>query len=189
MTNPEETISELTALFEKHGSDDYYGEPVSQLEHMLQSAMLAERAGADDETVIAAFLHDIGHLLPSDLAEDHMDDYGRVDHEKLGADWLRKRGFSEKVAQLIEHHVNAKRYLTYKHPAYFNKLSEASLKTLEFQGGPMTEAEAQAFEQNPYFRGILQVRGWDELAKETDLEMPPVGQYLEICKRYLEKRD
>ncbi|RRB07750.1 phosphonate degradation HD-domain oxygenase [Larkinella rosea] len=183
----EQIISELTELFEQHGSDDYYGEPVSQLEHMLQSAMLAERAGADDETIIAAFLHDIGHLLPSDLAEDHMDDYGRVDHEKLGADWLRERGFSEKVAQLIEHHVNAKRYLTFKHPAYFDKLSEASLKTLEFQGGPMSANEAQAFENNPYFRGILQVRGWDELAKETDLKMPPVGKYLEITRNYLER--
>ncbi|RCR69468.1 phosphonate degradation HD-domain oxygenase [Larkinella punicea] len=182
----EQTITEITELFDQHGSDDYYGEPVSQLEHMLQSAMLAERAGADDETIIAAFLHDIGHLLPSDLAEDHMDDYGRVDHEKLGADWLRERGFSEKVAQLIEHHVNAKRYLTYKNPAYFNKLSEASLKTLEFQGGPMSAEEAQAFEANPYFRGILQVRGWDELAKETEVEMPPVGQYLEKCRLYLE---
>ncbi|MFC5411544.1 phosphonate degradation HD-domain oxygenase [Larkinella bovis] len=185
---PRQAIAEITELFEKHGSDDYYGEPVSQLEHMLQSAMLAERAGADDETVIAAFLHDIGHLLPSEAAEDHMDEYGRVDHEKLGADWLRERGFSEKVAQLIEHHVNAKRYLTYKNPAYFNKLSEASLKTLAFQGGPMTAAEAQEFEQNPFFRGILQVRGWDELAKETDLEMPPVDQYLALCKRYLERR-
>ncbi|MGV3558971.1 phosphonate degradation HD-domain oxygenase [Larkinella arboricola] len=184
----DETISEITELFEKHGADDYYGEPVSQLEHMLQSAMLAERAGADDETIIAAFLHDIGHLLPSELAEDHMDNYGRVDHEKLGADWLRERGFSEKVAQLIEHHVNAKRYLTYKHPAYFNKLSEASLKTLEFQGGPMTEAEAHDFEQNPYFRGILQVRGWDEQAKETDVAMPSANHYLDLCRTYLESR-
>ncbi|GAB3273482.1 HD domain-containing protein [Larkinella harenae] len=184
----EQTISEITELFEKHGGNDYYGEPVSQLEHMVQSAMLAERAGADDETIIAAFLHDIGHLLPSELAEDHMDDYGRIDHEKLGADWLRERGFSEKVAQLIEHHVNAKRYLTYKNPAYFNKLSEASLKTLEFQGGPMTPEEAQEFEQNPYFRGILQVRGWDELAKETDIALAPAHQYLDLCRSYLESR-
>ncbi|MGA0555481.1 phosphonate degradation HD-domain oxygenase [Larkinella sp. VNQ87] len=183
----DQAIAEITELFEKHGSEDYYGEPVSQLEHMLQSGALAERAGADEETVIAAFLHDIGHLLPSDVAEDHMDDYGRVDHEKLGADWLRERGFSEKVAQLIEHHVNAKRYLTYKNPAYFNKLSEASLKTLEFQGGPMTSQEAAAFETNPYFRGILQVRGWDELAKETDADTPPVEHYLALCRQYLER--
>ncbi|WP_128544941.1 phosphonate degradation HD-domain oxygenase [Larkinella soli] len=187
MPSAEQTVTEISALFDRYGAEDYYGEPVTQLEHMLQSAVLAEKAGADAETVIAAFLHDIGHLLPSESAEDHMDDYGRVDHEKLGADWLRERGFSEKVAQLIEHHVNAKRYLTYKNPAYFARLSEASLKTLEFQGGPMTPEEAAEFERNPYFRGILQVRGWDEQAKETGLTLPGPERYLALCRAYLEK--
>ena len=74
-----------------------------------------------------------------------MDGYGTVDHERLGADYLRKLGFSEKVAQLIEHHVNAKRYLVYKNPKYFARLSEASLKTLDFQGGPITPDEDAHF--------------------------------------------
>jgi len=183
------TITDLEDLFIEHGGEDYYGEPVTQLAHMLQCAQLAEKAGADNETVIAAFLHDIGHLVPVSSAEGHMDVYGNVDHEKLGADFLRERGFSEKVAQLIEHHVNAKRYLTYKNPEYYNNLSEASLKTLEFQGGPMQTEEAQAFEQNPYFTGILQVRRWDEEAKLPDLPTPGVDHYLTLCEDYLRQAE
>lgn len=184
----EQTISDISTLFERSGNDAYFGEPVTQLEHALQCAGLAERAGADDETIIAAFLHDIGHLLPPDMAGGYMDGYGTVDHERLGADYLRQRGFSEKVAQLIEHHVNAKRYLVAKKPEYLARLSEASLKTLEFQGGPMTMDEAESFEKNPYFRQILQVRGWDEQAKETGMVLPDPIHYLEKCYNHLESR-
>ncbi|WP_338868374.1 HD domain-containing protein [Spirosoma sp. SC4-14] len=173
----------IKKLFAQSGNDAYFGEPVTQLAHALQAAQLAEKAGADDETVVAAFLHDIGHLLPVESAEGYMDGYGTVDHERLGADFLRQRGFSEKVAQLIEHHVNAKRYLVHKNPDYFARLSEASLITLEFQGGPMSDEEAKAFEQNPYFREILQVRGWDEQAKIPDLPTAEVEYYLAKCEQ------
>ena len=177
-------------LFAQSGNDAYFGEPVTQLEHALQCAQLAEQAGADDETVVAAFLHDIGHLLPVvdstlALASGYMDGYGTIDHEKLGADYLRKMGFSEKVAQLIEHHVNAKRYLVFKHPAYFDRLSDASVKTLEFQGGPMTAGEAAAFETNPYFKGILQLRAWDEQAKVPYLSTPDSSYYLAMGERLI----
>ena len=177
------TVESIANLFDQSGQDAYFGEPVTQLEHALQSAQLAEQAGADDETVVAAFLHDIGHLLPPELAGGYMDGYGTVDHEKLGADFLRERGFSEKVAQLIEHHVNAKRYLVFKNPNYFARLSEASLRTLEFQGGPMTADEAAAFEANPYFKGILLMRTWDEHAKIPGLVTPDVTYYLAKCER------
>lgn len=178
----------IAQLFTHSGNDAYFGEPVTQLEHALQTAQLAEKAGADRDTVLAAFLHDIGHLLPPELAgaestgptfrAGYMDGYGTVDHERLGADFLRERGFSEKVAQLIEHHVNAKRYLVFKNPDYLARLSEASLRTLEFQGGPMTPDEAAAFEAHPYFRDILRVRGWDEQAKIPGLPTPGVDYYL-----------
>ncbi len=182
----------IRRLFDQSGQDAYFGEPVTQLEHALQSAQLAEQAGADTETVVAAFLHDIGHLLPPELAgvdstTGYMDGYGTVDHEKLGADYLRERGFSEKVAQLIEHHVNAKRYLVFKNPDYFARLSEASVKTLEFQGGPMTAKEAVVFEANPYFKGILLMRTWDEQAKIPNLPTPDAEYYLAICKRVREQ--
>lgn len=173
----------ITNLFARSGQDAYYGEPVTQLEHALQCAQLAEKAGADDETVAAAFLHDIGHLLPVESAAGYMDGYGTVDHEKLGADYLREQGFSEKVAQLIEHHVNAKRYLVFKKPDYLARLSKASLRTLAFQGGPMTPEEAAAFETNPYFREILQVRGWDEQAKIPGLATPGMSYYIAMSER------
>lgn len=171
----------IANLFAQSGHDAYFGEPVTQLEHALQTAQLAEQAGSDTETVVAAFLHDIGHLLPVDDMAGYMDGYGTVDHERLGADYLRELGFSEKVAQLIENHVNAKRYLVAKSQDYFARLSEASLRTLEFQGGPMTPDEAAAFEGHPYFNEILQLRGWDEQAKIPGLPTPDVAHYLNLC--------
>jgi phosphonate degradation associated HDIG domain protein len=170
----------IASLFAQSGHDAYFGEPVTQLEHALQAAQLAEQAGADRETVVAAFLHDIGHLLPEEEGHAYMDGYGTVDHERLGADFLRQRGFSEKVAQLIENHVNAKRYLVAKSMNYFERLSEASLRTLEFQGGPMTADEATRFEQHPYFNEILQMRRWDEQAKIPGLPTPDLAHYLAL---------
>jgi phosphonate degradation associated HDIG domain protein len=170
----------IASLFDQSGHDAYFGEPVTQLEHALQAAQLAEQAGADRETVVAAFLHDIGHLLPEEDGHAYMDGYGTVDHERLGADFLRQRGFSEKVAQLIENHVNAKRYLVAKSMNYFERLSEASLRTLEFQGGPMTADEAARFEQHPYFNEILQMRQWDEQAKIPGLSTPDLAHYLAL---------
>ena len=178
-------MTTIEQLFNRSGHDAYFGEPVTQLDHALQCACMAEQAGADDETVVAAFLHDIGHLLPPELAGEYMDSYGTVDHEKLGADFLREQGFSEKVAQLIENHVNAKRYLVYKKPDYLARLSEASLKTLTFQGGPMKPGEAMAFETNPYFRGILQLRAWDEQAKTPGLPTPGTAHYLAMVEAVL----
>src|SRR5271154_271545 len=121
---PEEIVDEIFALYEEHGGEDYIGEPVSQLEHMSQAAALAEEEGFEDEVVLAAFFHDIGHLCASSETAKSMDGFGNVDHEKLGADYLRERGFSERLAALVESHVVAKRYLTYKYPEYYNQLSE-----------------------------------------------------------------
>jgi phosphonate degradation associated HDIG domain protein len=176
-------IEEIAQLFHAHGQSAYFGELVSQYEHAAQTALLAEEAGADNDTVIAAFLHDIGHLLPSDTPEERMEDYGRRDHEALAAEWLLERGFSEKTAELIAHHVNAKRYLVYQQPGYFENLSEASRKTLEFQGGIMTPLQADWFEQHPYLEEILQMRYWDEQAKVQDKVLPELGYFLGMMER------
>ena len=168
-TTPEEVVDEVFALYEKHGDEDYIGEPVSQLEHMSQAAMLAEDEGYDDEVILAAFFHDIGHLCAEDAKTESMDGFGNVDHEKLGADYLRERGFSERLATLVESHVIAKRYLTYKYPEYYNKLSEASRATLEFQGGRMTEQEAAEFERHPDAELFIKLRHWDDQAKEMNV--------------------
>ena len=170
----------IATLFAHSGHDAYFGEPVTQLEHALQSAQLAEQSSADRETVVAAFLHDIGHLLPAEAGTGYMDGYGTVDHERLGADYLRGLGFSEKVVQLIENHVNAKRYLVARSQEYLARLSEASLRTLAFQGGPMTPDEAARFEQHPYFNEILQMRRWDEQAKIPGLPTPDIEHYLSL---------
>ena len=165
---PEDIVDEVFALYEKHGGEDYIGEPVSQLEHMSQAAVLAEEEGFEEEVILAAFFHDIGHLCAEGGEAASMDGFGNVDHEQLGADYLRERGFSERLATLVESHVVAKRYLTYKYPEYYNQLSEASKATLEFQGGCMNEQEALNFEKNPDAELFIRLRHWDDKAKELN---------------------
>jgi phosphonate degradation associated HDIG domain protein len=185
MKESSKVIEEIREIFLSQGDEEYYGEPVSQYEHAAQSAILAEKSGFDNEVQIAAFLHDIGHLLPASSEEELMAHYGRKDHEGVAADWLRERGFSEKIAVLIENHVNAKRYLCYANPAYYNNLSEASKQTLEFQGGKMEKEEAEAFENNPYFDVIIRMRRWDEAAKVEHQPLPDLDHFLKICEDYL----
>lgn len=176
------TISEIKQLFENQGDSEYYGENISQYEHAAQAAILAKKQGYDEEVQIAAFLHDIGHLFPAQTEEELMEVYGRKDHESLAADWLRERGFSEKIAILVENHVNAKRYLTYIDEDYYEALSEASKQTLIFQGGRMTENEAIAFEQNPYFQEIIRMRRWDEAAKIENVKLPDLDHFLNLIQ-------
>ena len=169
-------VDEVFGLYEKYGGADYIGEPVSQLEHMSQSAQLAIDEGFDDEVVLASFFHDIGHICVMSNEENNMGGFGVKSHEKIGADFLREKGFSERITQLVENHVQAKRYLTFRYPDYYKQLSEASKRTLEFQGGIMHESEAMAFERNPLFETSILMRKWDELAKETNLPLIPLDQ-------------
>src|ERR1700709_795753 len=118
----EAIVNHVFSLYERFGDEDYIGEPVSQLEHMAQAAALAKQEGYDDEVVLAAFFHDIGHLCADAGEAESMDGMGNVDHEKLGADYLLENGFSERLANLVQGHVIAKRYLTYKYPEYYSKL-------------------------------------------------------------------
>ncbi|MCW0923947.1 HD domain-containing protein [Pseudomonas sp. RG1] len=163
--NHEQVIARVFGLYERFGASDYIGEPVSQLEHMSQAAELAMAEGCDDEVVLAAFFHDIGHLCAEGAG--NMGGYGVVSHERLGADYLREAGFSERLARLVEYHVQAKRYLTLREPGYYARLSEASRRTLEYQGGVMGAAEADAFAADPLCALSLRMRRWDELAKEV----------------------
>jgi predicted HD phosphohydrolase len=116
-----------------------------------------------------------------------MDGYGVVDHERLGAGYLRLKGFSEDIASLVENHVQAKRYLTYRYPDYYGHLSEASKKTLIFQGGMMTENEAITFESDPLFELHLKLRRWDEKAKVQDQGLPPLEKYETMILHHLKK--
>ena len=184
----ENTVEEIFSLYAKFGDEDYIGEPVSQLEHMSQAAELARQEGYDNEVVLAAFFHDIGHLCADDGEAASMDGMGNVDHEKLGADYLLAKGFSTRVAALVQGHVLAKRYLTYKHPDYYDKLSGASKATLEFQGGVMDKAEAEEFEKNPDANLIIRMRYWDDTAKETDLPVNNLSYLKQIAAEHLAAR-
>ena len=177
-----EIVEEIFGLYARFGHADYIGEPVSQIEHMSQSAQLAINEGYDDEVVLAAFFHDIGHICVMNNETSSMGGYGVKRHEQIGADYLRACGFPERVAKLVENHVQAKRFLTHRYPDYYNQLSEASKKTLEFQGGMMSEVEAAIFERDPLFETSILMRKWDELAKETSI---PVMSLNDLKKRAL----
>lgn len=182
-----EITEEIFDLYEKYGQNDYIGEPVSQLEHMSQAAQLAIKEGYDDEVVLAAFFHDIGHICVANNGTNDMKGYGIKSHELIGADFLREKGFPERVAKLVENHVQAKRYLTFKYPEYYLALSDASKETLEFQGGIMTMKEAYAFERDPLFETSILIRKWDELAKETNVPLINMEQIKARAKKVLAK--
>ena len=172
------------------GTSDYIGEPVSIVQHSLQAAHHARLFYSskcevmDEEVVIASLLHDIGHLIGLEAGEQNsMGGCGIMDHESLGGSFLRKLGFSSRVAKLVENHVTAKRYLCWKYPDYCAKLSEASRTTLEYQGGVLTAQSAALFEKDPDFEIILKMREWDELAKDPDLSVAPFSAYLEMLSK------
>jgi len=182
-----DTVAEVFSLYEKFGDEVYIGEPVSQLEHMSQSAQLAMNEGFDDEVILAAFFHDIGHICVMSQSETSMGGYGVKSHEKIGADYLRTKGFPERVAKLVENHVQAKRYLTFTFPEYLDNLSEASRMTLGFQGGVMTKEEATAFENDSLFETSIRMRKWDELAKEINVPILDLNVLKEKAVSVLKK--
>jgi phosphonate degradation associated HDIG domain protein len=182
----QKTTDEILGLYESYGGAAYAGEKVSQLEHMVQAAQLAEAQGFDEEVILAAFLHDIGHISEAAKGDNEMDGFGIKDHEELGAEFLRGKGFSKKIARLVESHVEAKRYLTIKDPDYYAQLSDASKKTLEYQGGPMSEEEAAAFEQYPLFDLIIRMRKWDEEAKIENQPLPDLRHYRQMMLHHLQ---
>jgi phosphonate degradation associated HDIG domain protein len=176
---------EIMNFYERHGGEEYAGEKLTQLEHMVQAAQLAEEQGYEEEVILAAFLHDIGHICEDGHGDNEMDGFGIKDHEEIGADFLKNRGFSKKVVRLVESHVEAKRYLTFKYPEYYEQLSDASKKTLEYQGGRMDEEEANAFEQYPLFSLIIQMRKWDEEAKIEHQPLPDLLHYRQMIYHHL----
>lgn len=174
-------LHEIVDVLQRSAGSGYIGEPVSQLEHALQCAHFARKAGAPDAVVLGALLHDIGHLIaPPDAPQ--MEGLGVLRHEDVGADWLLARGFPSEVAELVRGHVQGKRYLTSRSASYLEHLSEASRRTLDFQGGPMTADEARAFEADPLFEAKVQIRKFDEAAKRTDIVVEPLDSYIDMMR-------
>lgn len=164
---------------------DYIGEPVSQLEHALQCAARAAAVGAPTQEILAALFHDVGHLIaPPGTPE--MDGLGIVDHEGLGGRALGELGFDAIVCELVASHVQAKRYLAKRKRGYLERLSQASLGTLQFQGGPMSEEEALAFEADRLCAAKIRLRTWDEAAKQAGLQVPDLPSYAELIGQHLE---
>ncbi|MGP0069043.1 MAG: phosphonate degradation HD-domain oxygenase [Isosphaeraceae bacterium] len=168
-------VEDIVRLFARRGETAYHGEAVSQAEHGLQAAELAEQEGAPDALVVAALLHDVGHLLDGqdeDLANRGIDGH----HEEAGSRWLARQ-FGPEVVEPIRLHVAAKRYLCAVDPAYLAGLSPASRLSLSVQGGPMDAEERAEFEANPYYRDAIRLRHWDDTAKVPGLEVPGLGHY------------
>lgn len=186
--NIDQIINTVFSLYERYGKADYIGEPVSQIEHMSQAANLAKYEGCDDEVILAAFFHDIGHLFVNIADEETMDGFGRMEHERIGADFLADLGFSERISKLVQSHVTAKRYLTFKYPAYYEQLSKSSKATLVFQGGVMDEEEARQFEMDEERELMIKFRKWDEMAKEVGIPVNNIDELKLIARRHLESR-
>lgn len=180
-----QAVRELFALCRAQADADYIGEAVSQLEHMVQTAELARDYGADEELILAAFCHDVGHFCVPPVAHNLMSGFGRQGHERVGARWLRGQGFSERLCGLVARHVDAKRYLCYREAGYFDALSAASRQTLKWQGGLMSEAEADSFEVDPLFADSLLLRRWDEAAKVPGRSISELTWLEDLAERVL----
>jgi [1-hydroxy-2-(trimethylamino)ethyl]phosphonate dioxygenase len=178
-------VDTIMTMFADAGEAAYFGEAVSQAEHALQSAHLAASAGADEELVVAALLHDIGHMLsglPEDVAQHGIDDA----HEEAGARWL-ERHFGPAVSVPVRLHVDAKRYLCAVHPTYLRGLSPASQLSLRLQGGPFTADEARAFERQAHYAAAVALRRWDDGAKVPGLDVPALATYRHALETALQR--
>jgi phosphonate degradation associated HDIG domain protein len=177
-------IEDLLKLYEVKGDREYEGEGISQLEHALQSAQLAQQAGSAPALVCAALLHDVGHLL-NDKGETPtlrgVDDL----HQYAALPFLRPY-FPEAVLGPIRLHVDAKRYLCATRPDYYERLSEDSKRSLKLQGGVFAPAEAERFIGQPHAADAVQVRLWDDAAKVRGAATPGLAHFeplLHACSK------
>ena len=167
------TIEAIFSLFEEHGHMVDPGDGINQLEHALQSASLARKECRGDNLIAACLLHDIGHMLEG---------VGGEHHEAAGAAWL-SRSFPPAVTEPIRLHAEAKRYLLTREPEYREQLAEASLMSLEFQGGLMSEEELNAFEEEPHHANAVHLRRIDDQAKNPALKSPPLNSWRMLLAR------
>lgn len=175
-------IIEQIALMYQRAADIKYGEEITQLEHALQCFDLAVQEQSTPELMVAAFLHDIGHLTDT----TYVGAFGIPDHDVSGAALLASWGFPEAVTAPIRGHVQAKRYLVAMNPEYVWNLSEASIHTLHEQGGPFTAAQCLDFQKQQYFDDALRLRQWDDHGKVVhEMRMQVPSLVLELVQQVL----
>lgn len=188
MDTPLNITNHIFSLYDKYGSNQYDGEQITQLQHMCQAGELAEAYGFDEEVILSAFLHDIGHICAAQQQQISMNGFGVLHHEAIGAAFLQENGFSERLINLVKNHVNAKRYLTFKDPKYYQQLSLASKETLKHQGGKMDADEAAAFEADPLHEIIIALRLIDEQAKDVNKPIAGLGKYRYFMNTHLQQQ-
>lgn len=174
------SISDICILFARKGGRAYDGEPVTQLEHALQTASRAEESGASPAIVTAALLHDLGHLLNDQGDTPTLRGIDDV-HQFAALPFLRGL-FDEDVLVPIKLHVDAKRYLCATRGEYYDALSVDSKRSLVLQGGIFTKAQADAFIAQAHARDAVDVRLWDDLAKVPGAATPPLAHYVPIME-------
>ena len=174
-------MENIIDLFYKYGNSKYYGEDVSKTTHMIQSAIAAQNNNESEYIILACLLHDIGHFLE----EDNMNGLGVIKHGKVGSDYLLNLGMDKTICKLIENHVIAKRYLVSKFDDYYNNLSDASKKTLEFQGGKLNSEEIKLFENDYLFKDSLKVREYDDLGKKINQNIPSINSFKPLINKYI----
>ena len=180
------TLQDISSLLNSRATTWYGQEAVSQLEHALQCAQLAEKANETPETIVAALLHDLGHILikenPDALVEEAMPPLKDDLHQYVALPFLRSV-FTDAVLEPIKLHVEAKRYLCAVDQHYWDSLSPASKHSLELQGGIFDENQVKAFEDLPYASQATRLRRYDDLAKVAGLPTPPLSRYEELMRK------
>jgi putative nucleotidyltransferase with HDIG domain len=198
-STPASVAEYIISVLKASENTPYIGEPISQLQHSLQcAAQAASTPAVDEATQVAALLHDIGQYAPAkDLrtltggeaknlgGQPTGSSVGRVGHETLGGQFLLALGFPQKVARLVESHVAAKRYLCAVDKDYMNKLSDASKRSLAYQGGPMSGAEKEEFGSDRWCKEMCQLRKWDDEAKVEGLVVRDVESWRPVLERQL----
>ena len=182
--NATNIVDFIGSIFEKRGDEEYLGEPVTMGQHMLQGATMAEQSRETDEIIIGTLLHDIGHFT-SEFGTFSMEDTEDRYHEDAGAAVLEEF-FPKVITDCCRHHVAAKRYLCATDPEYFQKLSTASIHSLNLQGGPMSEAELKDFEKNPNLKKILKVRLYDDAGKIPDMVTPSFWHFAPLVQKMVD---
>jgi phosphonate degradation associated HDIG domain protein len=174
-------LADIARLYATHGALNY-GEGVTQMEHALQSAALAEAENCPPSLIAASLLHDIGHLFEK---EDEVAGF-TVDHrhEVTGADALATL-FVDAVWRPVALHVAAKRYLCFREPEYFDSLSLASQRSLALQGGAFDAMKADAFQQQPYWRDAVTLRRFDDMGKRDELSLRRFDEFAPLLQSLL----